>query len=235
TYIYVSWCCVSVRCFVSQGRIMHVCLWDLAEGRSAVRQTVWGSVTCQCALIQITPALSAQPCGFCSNISLPLSSYSLSLPPPSHLTLSHMRFDVSQRSVLSNAAVHHEPVMCLDFDPTRQSAVSGSSEEGLYSWMLDGQHRLQVSEALVNPGISQLCIWGDSKLAASAVWDLHVQAFGWMNLRPLAVLQHHPDMVLSLALLRPPGLQGPRHQHLVHNKPELRFRHWVNHWALCIL
>uniref|UniRef100_A0A8C7SMB4 Uncharacterized protein n=1 Tax=Oncorhynchus mykiss TaxID=8022 RepID=A0A8C7SMB4_ONCMY len=92
-------------------------------------------------------------------------------------------------SVLSNAAVHHEPVMCLDFDPARQSAVSGSSEEGLSSWTLDGQ---QVRDTVVKK--FKLCIWGDSKIAASAVWDLRVQAFGWMNLRPLAVLQHHPDM-----------------------------------------
>uniref|UniRef100_A0A674F0T5 Uncharacterized protein n=1 Tax=Salmo trutta TaxID=8032 RepID=A0A674F0T5_SALTR len=135
-----------------------------------------------------------------------------------------------------HAAVHHEPVMCLDFDPARQSAVSGFSEEGLSSWTLDRQHRLQVSEG--DPGES----WdlpavypGDSKIVVSAVWDLRVHAFGWMKLRSLAVLQHHSDMVLSLALLRPSGLQGPRHQHLVHNKPELRFRNRVNHWALCIL
>uniref|UniRef100_A0AAZ3P8N5 Guanine nucleotide binding protein (G protein), beta polypeptide 1-like n=1 Tax=Oncorhynchus tshawytscha TaxID=74940 RepID=A0AAZ3P8N5_ONCTS len=159
---------------ISQGRNMHVCLWNLAEGRSAVRQTVWGSVT-------VPSKLGRDMC------------------------IKLWQVTGSEYTVLfsHSAAVHHEPVMCLDFDPARQSAVSGSSEEGLSSWMLDGQHRLQVSEALVNPGISQLCIWGDSKIAASAVWDLHVQAFGWMNLRPLAVLQHHPDMVLSLSLYSP--------------------------------
>uniref|UniRef100_A0A674ARJ3 Guanine nucleotide binding protein (G protein), beta polypeptide 1-like n=1 Tax=Salmo trutta TaxID=8032 RepID=A0A674ARJ3_SALTR len=52
-------------------------------------------------------------------------------------------WDVSQRSVLSRATAHPEPVMCLDFDPAGQRGVSGSSEKSLASWMLDGQHRLQ--------------------------------------------------------------------------------------------
>uniref|UniRef100_A0A8C8JSC6 Guanine nucleotide binding protein (G protein), beta polypeptide 1-like n=1 Tax=Oncorhynchus tshawytscha TaxID=74940 RepID=A0A8C8JSC6_ONCTS len=159
---------------ISQGRNMHVCLWNLAEGRSAVRQTVWGSVTVPFSSPMPQAKLGRDMCIKLWQVTG--SEYTV----------------LFSQSVLSSAAVHHEPVMCLDFDPARQSAVSGSSEEGLSSWMLDGQHRLQVT--LVNPGISQLCIWGDSKIAASAVWDLHVQAFGWMNLRPLAVLQHHPDM-----------------------------------------
>ncbi|XP_034152513.1 guanine nucleotide-binding protein subunit beta-like protein 1 isoform X2 [Esox lucius] len=56
-------------------------------------------------------------------------------------------WDVSLRSVLSRVAAHPEPVMCLAFDPTGQRGVSGSSEKSLSSWTLDGQHRLQVSEA----------------------------------------------------------------------------------------
>uniref|UniRef100_A0A8C7V781 Guanine nucleotide binding protein (G protein), beta polypeptide 1-like n=2 Tax=Oncorhynchus mykiss TaxID=8022 RepID=A0A8C7V781_ONCMY len=134
-------------------------------------------------------------------------------------------WDVSQRSVLSRAAAHPEPVMCLDFDPAGQRGISGSSEKSLASWKLDGQHRLQLQEpvALVNPGISQLCIRGDRKIVASAGWDHRVRVFGWKKLRPLAVLQHHTDMVLSLAFS---DHQDPRNRMLAAGSKDQRISLW---------
>ncbi|KAM9858673.1 guanine nucleotide-binding protein subunit beta-like protein 1 [Aulostomus maculatus] len=109
-------------------------------------------------------------------------------------------WDISQRSTLSQTKAHPEPVMCLTFDTERLRGVSGSSEKKLSSWMLDGQNlQLQDCVTLVNPGISQLCIRGDGKLMASAGWDHRVRIFSWKKLRPLAVLQYHTDMVLSVA------------------------------------
>lgn len=54
-------------------------------------------------------------------------------------------WDVTQRSKLSLAKAHPEPVMCLTFDTKRLRGISGSSEKTLSSWTLDGQNNLQVS------------------------------------------------------------------------------------------
>ncbi|KAM6930629.1 guanine nucleotide-binding protein subunit beta-like protein 1 [Xenentodon cancila] len=110
-------------------------------------------------------------------------------------------WDVMQRSKLSQVKAHPEPVMCLTFDPQRLKGISGSSEKKLSSWTLDNQNNIQLQDSLmmVNPGVSQLCIRDDGKLLASAGWDHRVRIFGWKKLRPLAVLQYHSDMVLSVA------------------------------------
>ncbi|XP_071338191.1 guanine nucleotide-binding protein subunit beta-like protein 1 isoform X2 [Trachinotus anak] len=54
-------------------------------------------------------------------------------------------WDVTQRSKLSQAKAHPEPVMCLTFDTQRLRGISGSSEKRLSSWMLDTQSKLQVT------------------------------------------------------------------------------------------
>lgn len=54
-------------------------------------------------------------------------------------------WDVTQRSKLSLAKAHPEPVMCLTFDTKRLRGISGSSEKKLSSWTLDRQNNLQVS------------------------------------------------------------------------------------------
>lgn len=54
-------------------------------------------------------------------------------------------WDVTQRSQLSHAKAHPEPVMCLAFDTERLRGISGSSEKNLSSWMLDTENNLQVS------------------------------------------------------------------------------------------
>lgn len=56
-------------------------------------------------------------------------------------------WDVTQRSELSQAKAHPEPVMCLTFDTKRLRGISGSSEKNLSSWTLDRQSNLQVSRA----------------------------------------------------------------------------------------
>ncbi|XP_061585781.1 guanine nucleotide-binding protein subunit beta-like protein 1 [Cololabis saira] len=110
-------------------------------------------------------------------------------------------WDVTQRSELSRVRAHAEPVMCLTFDPQRLKGISGSTEKELSSWILDSQNNIQLQDSLtmVNPGVSQLCLRDDGRLLASAGWDHRVRIFGWKKLRPLAVLQYHSDMVLSVA------------------------------------
>lgn len=110
-------------------------------------------------------------------------------------------WDVTQRANLSRVKAHPEPIMCLTFDPGRLRGISGSSEKQLSSWTVDEQSRIQMRDGvtLVNPGVSQLCVREDGKLLVSAGWDHRVRVFGWRKLRPLAVLQHHTDTVLSVA------------------------------------
>ncbi|CAB1319980.1 unnamed protein product, partial [Coregonus sp. 'balchen'] len=199
---------------ISQGRDMRVCLWDLAEGRSDVTDTLWtGSVGfCRCSLLETGPGrwLLAHPGEAMEEvkiIDLPSKSPVCSLIPQAKLGMpdsspgplllagyedgSLVLWDVSQRSVLSSAAAHPEP--------------------------------LQQPVALVNPGISQLCIRGDRKIVASAGWDHRVRVFGWKKLRSLAVLQHHTDMVISLAFS---DQQDPRNRLLAAGSKDQRISLW---------
>ncbi|CAL8329257.1 unnamed protein product [Arctogadus glacialis] len=135
-------------------------------------------------------------------------------------------WDVAQRSVLSQAsATLPEPLMCLAFDPQRLKGVAGSSEKTLQPWVVDQNKNLQLTDpvTLVNPGVSQLCIRGDGKLLASAGWDHRVRVFGWKKLRPLAVLQHHADMVLGVAFS---DHQDPRQRLLAAGSKDQRISLW---------
>lgn len=64
-------------------------------------------------------------------------------------------WDVTQRSTVSSAKAHPEPVMCLTFDTERLRGISGSSEKKLASWALDRQQNLQVSSRNVS-GVAAL-------------------------------------------------------------------------------
>lgn len=59
--------------------------------------------------------------------------------------------------------------------------------------------QIQESVPLTNPGVSHLLIRGDGKIVATAGWDGSVRIFGWKKMKPLAVLQHHKDLVHSVA------------------------------------
>ncbi|XP_030647826.1 guanine nucleotide-binding protein subunit beta-like protein 1 [Chanos chanos] len=110
-------------------------------------------------------------------------------------------WDVTQRRPVSCLKVYSEPVMCLDFDSGRLKGASGSSEKVISSWTIDEKQNLQMHDSveLVNPGISQLRVRDDGKILASAGWDNNLRVFAWKKkLRPLAVLKHHTDMVLSV-------------------------------------
>lgn len=76
---------------------------------------------------------------------------------------------------------------------------------------------------LTNPGVSQLSIRGDGKLLASAGWDHRVRVFGWKKLRPLAVLQYHRDMVLSVAFS---DHKDPRQRLLAAGSKDQRISLW---------
>ncbi|GAA6073516.1 guanine nucleotide-binding protein subunit beta-like protein 1 [Tachysurus ichikawai] len=59
----------------------------------------------------------------------------------------------------------------------------------------DNDLAIKDTVPLTNPGVSHLRIRGDSKIVASGGWDGSVRIFGWKMMKPLAVLQHHKDLV----------------------------------------
>uniref|UniRef100_A0A1A8FYP3 Guanine nucleotide binding protein (G protein), beta polypeptide 1-like n=2 Tax=Nothobranchius korthausae TaxID=1143690 RepID=A0A1A8FYP3_9TELE len=134
-------------------------------------------------------------------------------------------WDVTQRAKLSQVRAHPEPVMCLTFDPRRLRGISGSSEKKLSSWTLDSHNNIQLQGdvMLVNPGVSQLCIREDCRILASAGWDNRVRIFSWKKFRPLAVLQYHTDMVLSVAFS---DHQDPRQRLLAAGSKDQRISLW---------
>ncbi|KAG9262069.1 guanine nucleotide-binding protein subunit beta-like protein 1 [Astyanax mexicanus] len=213
--------------FLSQGRDMRVCVWDLAEGRAAVTHSLHtGSVGfCQCSLLESTRTLLALPTQHTEEIKvveLETQTPVCSLIPDSTRGMlmcmkmwqadsgpllcagyedgSLVLWDVSNRRPLSCLKAHPDPVMCLDVDSGRQKGVSGSSDQNLISWSFSDQQNLQVQDSvpLTNPGVSQVRIRGDGRIVATAGWDCSVRVFGWRRLKPLAVLQHHQDPVQSL-------------------------------------
>lgn len=64
--------------------------------------------------------------------------------------------------------------------------------------------QIQDPVPLTNPGVSHLCIRDDAKIVAAAGWDGSVRIFGWKKIKPLAVLQHHKDLVHSVAFSNHP-------------------------------
>ncbi|XP_034727737.1 guanine nucleotide-binding protein subunit beta-like protein 1 isoform X2 [Etheostoma cragini] len=210
---------------ISQGRDMQVCLWDLSEGRSALMDSVWtGSVGfCQPSMLETSPG--TRLLAFAGQQTEEPDSGPGPLLLAGYEDGSLLLWDVTQRSKLSQAKAHPEPVMCLTFDTNCLRGISGSSEKKLSPWMLDRQNNLQLQECvtLVNPGVSQLCIRGDGKLLASAGWDHRVRVFGWKKLRPLAVLQYHTDMVLSVAFS---DHQDPRQRLLAAGSKDQRISLW---------
>uniref|UniRef100_A0A8C6TLE3 Guanine nucleotide binding protein (G protein), beta polypeptide 1-like n=1 Tax=Neogobius melanostomus TaxID=47308 RepID=A0A8C6TLE3_9GOBI len=247
----------SGQCLISQGRDMQICLWDLAEGRSDVVDSIWtGSVGfCQCSMLKSDPgkwllAFPGDQTEEIKIIELPSKTPVSTLIPDSKLGMvmciklwqvselwdgplllagyedgSMLLWDVTQRSQLSQTKAHAEPVMCLTFDPARLKGVSGSSDSKLSRWRVDSQNDLQLQDSvtLVNPGVSQMCLRDDGKLMASAGWDHRVRLFGWKTLRPLAVLQYHTDMVLSVAFS---NHQDPRQRLLAAGSKDQRVSLW---------
>ncbi|XP_059404674.1 guanine nucleotide-binding protein subunit beta-like protein 1 [Carassius carassius] len=146
--------------FVSQGRDLRVCVWDLSEGRSTVTDSLLtGSVGfCQCSLLESRSggALLAHPTENTEEVSV-----------------------VEMRS--------WTPVCTLKPD----------SKLGML--MCVKMWQMHDSIQMTNPGVSQLRIRADGKILATAGWDNNIRVFGWKKLKPLAVLQHHTDMVNTVA------------------------------------
>uniref|UniRef100_A0A8C2KKK5 Guanine nucleotide binding protein (G protein), beta polypeptide 1-like n=1 Tax=Cyprinus carpio TaxID=7962 RepID=A0A8C2KKK5_CYPCA len=173
--------------FVSQGRDLRVCVWDLSEDRSTVTDSLLtGSVGfCQCSLLETRPgaALLAHPTENMEEVSVvEVRSWTpvCTLKPDSKLGM----------------------LMCMKMWQVRVTAVCYISVDvSRFIWSPGHRRsqRMHDSVQMTNPGVSQLRIRADGKILATAGWDNNIRVFGLKKLKPLAVLQHHTDMVNTVA------------------------------------
>ncbi|ELW64716.1 Guanine nucleotide-binding protein subunit beta-like protein 1 [Tupaia chinensis] len=148
---------------LSQGRDLTLRLWDLAEGRNAVVDSVQlqsmgfcrSSVLAggQSRWMLAVPGKDSEASGPFQLLTAPLSPQADCSP---HLLLlagyedgSVALWDVSERKVCSRVACHEEPIMGLDFDSQKARGVSGSAGKALAVWSLDGQQALQFHLVLL--------------------------------------------------------------------------------------
>ncbi|XP_077164166.1 guanine nucleotide-binding protein subunit beta-like protein 1 isoform X2 [Paroedura picta] len=186
---------------LSQGRDQNVCLWDLAEGRKDVTETVCTEHVgfCKCSLLKVAERrwLMAMPGKDLEEPSVGASPSLLAGYEDGSVVL----WNVSMGKRQSRLACHQEPVMALDFDSEKAKGVSGSSEKRLCVWRPNEQQNLEVQQTheLTNPGIAGVTLRPDKKILATAGWDHRVRLFGWKKLKPLAVLDYHTATVHCVA------------------------------------
>nr|XP_042697480.1 guanine nucleotide-binding protein subunit beta-like protein 1 isoform X3 [Chrysemys picta bellii] len=182
---------------LSQGRNQKICLWDLAEGRNTVTDSVFTENVgfCKCSLLKVAQGhwLMAMPGKDLDEPDFGSCPFLLAGYEDGSVIL----WNLSGGKILSRLACHQEPVMSLDFDSEKTKGVSGSSEEVLTVWSLDEQQNLKVQKThkLVNAGIADVAIRQDKKILATAGWDHRIRIFGWKKLKPLAILDYHTATV----------------------------------------
>ncbi|XP_044296835.1 guanine nucleotide-binding protein subunit beta-like protein 1 isoform X4 [Varanus komodoensis] len=186
---------------LSQGRDQHVCLWDLAEGRNSVTDSLCtGNVGfCKGSLLEVAEGRWLLATAW-KNLEEP-SSGSSPLLLVGYEDGSVVLWNLSTGSTLSRLACHQEPIMGLDFDAEKAKGVSGSSEKILCVWSLDEQQNLELQQThqLTNPGIAETALRPDKKILATAGWDHRIRLFGWKKLKPLAVLDYHTAAIHCVA------------------------------------
>nr|XP_034954112.1 guanine nucleotide-binding protein subunit beta-like protein 1 isoform X2 [Zootoca vivipara] len=186
---------------LSQGRDQNICLWDLAEGRSAVTDSVSTENIgfCKCSLLEVEERrwLLAMPW---KGLEEPKVSLHPSLLV-GYEDGSVVLWNLSMGRMQSRLTCHQEPIMGLDFDSEKAKGVSASSEKMLCCWSCNEQQSLELQQTyeLTNPGIAEVALRQDKKILATAGWDHRVRLFGWKKMKPLAVLDYHTAAVHCVA------------------------------------
>jgi len=112
-------------------------------------------------------------------------------------------FDVRSARPVGSTNIHeHNPSkddkdevpFCCDYDPVNSSVLIGGSHRNLYSFEVPS---LQLAKRIVvtNPGTTCVSIRQDGQLAATGGTDSAVRIFSWPDLKALAVLKFHCDVV----------------------------------------
>lgn len=107
-------------------------------------------------------------------------------------------WDIQKQKITSEWKFFNEPVMSFDYSKDLRRGICGSVEDEVISWTFDpDEQKIDMGSKVMvtNPGISDLAIRQDGRIAASAGWDFRIRIFGMKKLKPLAVLSYHTASV----------------------------------------
>ena len=120
-------------------------------------------------------------------------------------------FDIQTARPVGVANIHgdstdkdtDEVPFCCDFDQISSTVLIGSSHRHLYSFNLPSME-LAKKVPVTNPGTICVSIRQDGRLAATGGTDKMVRIFTYPNLKPLAVLSFHSDVLSTLRFFKTP-------------------------------
>lgn len=98
------------------------------------------------------------------------------------------------RTYVAAQKLHTESVMCLAATPDCSSGFSGSADDQLAAFDVDvaqGQLRAGPAAQLPKPGLADVAVRPDGRIAVSAGWDCKLRVWHACKRAPLAVLRWH--------------------------------------------
>ncbi|KAL3881433.1 hypothetical protein ACJMK2_027875 [Sinanodonta woodiana] len=110
-------------------------------------------------------------------------------------------WDIRTYKLISEAKVHTESLMCMDYSNTANKGISGSTDNKLCTWTVQEESQISVTDTIqmTNPGFNDILIRTDDKVFGVAGWDKQVRIFGLKKNKPLALLSYHRENVQCLA------------------------------------
>eukprot|EP00775_Hariotina_reticulata_P002594 gene2594-2896_t len=97
--------------------------------------------------------------------------------------------------------LHSESVMSLAAAPSCRSGFSGAADDVLAAFDIsipEGRISLARKMTLAKPGIADVAIRPDNRIAASAGWDGKIRVWHAVKCRPLAILKWHNQQVAAV-------------------------------------
>ena len=111
-------------------------------------------------------------------------------------------WDTETYSEVSDAAVHSEAMMCMDYSERLKKGASGSTDDKISIWTINAdQINVMKHIQITNPGLNCLKFRCDDKILVSGGWDGQVRVFSGKTLRPLAVLSSHKESIMCVTFL----------------------------------
>ncbi|CAL1544251.1 unnamed protein product [Lymnaea stagnalis] len=102
--------------------------------------------------------------------------------------------------LLSKVAAHSESIMCMDCWVSQETGlfrcITGSVDNQLRSWQVKDYQLVQENTVFIsNPGLCDIAVREDGRIAATGGWDHFARVFTVKKLRALAVLGYHHESV----------------------------------------
>ena len=164
---------------------------------------------------KLTPDPGDKPCGMCMKIRCSQTADRAAILV-GYEDGSIALWDLRTNKMAARLKVHEESIMCMDFSSEIGRGFSGSPDENLISWTIDGdQIKTSSNVAVKNPGFNDIVIRKDGKIVATAGWDKQIRIFGCKKLKPLAILSYHKDSINCLTFSEDNILAcGSKDQHI---------------------